>query len=72
MAEKHALPWHRIIRADGFIALESCEGRELQTQLLKDEGVAVSKFGWVDLAVYGVKSRGTPAAPKKSARKPRR
>jgi methylated-DNA-protein-cysteine methyltransferase-like protein len=57
MAEKHALPWHRIIRAAGFIALESCEGRELQTQLLKDEGVEVSKFGWVDLAVYGTKSR---------------
>jgi methylated-DNA-protein-cysteine methyltransferase-like protein len=63
MAEKYTLPWHRIIRADGFIALESGEGRELQTQLLQDEGVKVSAFGWVDLAVYGVK---------KSTRKPRR
>jgi methylated-DNA-protein-cysteine methyltransferase-like protein len=64
MSEKYALPWHRIIRADGFIALESGGGRELQAQLLKDEGIAVSPFGWVDLAKYGV--------AKKSVRKPRR
>jgi methylated-DNA-protein-cysteine methyltransferase-like protein len=55
MAEKHALPWYRIVRADGFIALESGGGRELQTQLLRDEGVGVSKFGWVDLVAYGAK-----------------
>jgi methylated-DNA-protein-cysteine methyltransferase-like protein len=53
MSEKHGLPWHRIIRADGFIALESCRGRELQTKLLQAEGVRVSKTGWVDLAAYG-------------------
>jgi methylated-DNA-protein-cysteine methyltransferase-like protein len=68
MSEKHHLPWHRIIRADGFIALKDGEGRELQTQLLNNEGVEVSKFGWVDLAVYAPSGRAgekgvAPVAP---------
>jgi len=46
MSEKHALPWHRIIRADGRIALEG-EGRALQITLLRGEGVNVSKEGTV-------------------------
>jgi methylated-DNA-protein-cysteine methyltransferase-like protein len=53
MSEKHSLPWHRIIRADGFIALGSGQGRELQTEILRGEGVEVSKTGWVDLGQYG-------------------
>ncbi|MDR2479468.1 MAG: MGMT family protein [Treponema sp.] len=53
MSEKYKLPWHRIIRADGFIALESGQGRELQTELLRAEGVEVSETGWIDLARYG-------------------
>jgi methylated-DNA-protein-cysteine methyltransferase-like protein len=53
MSEKYRLPWHRIIRADGFIALESCQGMELQTEMLRAEGVEVSKTGWIDLARYG-------------------
>ena len=53
MSEKHALPWHRIIRADGFIALESCQGGDMQAALLRAEGVKVSKTGRVDLAKYG-------------------
>ena len=55
MSEKHGLPWHRIIRADGFIALESGQGRELQIGLLCAEGVKVSKTGRVDLGRYGHK-----------------
>ena len=55
MTEKYALPWHRIIRADGSIALESCQGRELQIKLLRSEGVVVSKNGFVDMAKYGYK-----------------
>ena len=54
MSEKHGLPWHRIIRADGFIALESGQGRELQMGLLRAEGVTVSEAGWIDLGRYGV------------------
>jgi methylated-DNA-protein-cysteine methyltransferase-like protein len=52
MAEKHRLPWHRIIRADGSIALDG-PGRELQITLLRAEGVQVSKLGRVDMARYG-------------------
>ena len=52
MAEKYRLPWHRIIRADGSIALEG-PGRELQIALLRAEGVTVSKSGRVDLGRYG-------------------
>jgi methylated-DNA-protein-cysteine methyltransferase-like protein len=47
-----ALPWHRIIRADGSIALESCRGREMQIALLRSEGVEVSDAGRVDMAAY--------------------
>jgi methylated-DNA-protein-cysteine methyltransferase-like protein len=53
MTEKHDLPWHRIIRADGTIALDSCQGGELQATLLRSEGVIVSKNGKVDMSRYG-------------------
>ncbi|MCL2067646.1 MAG: MGMT family protein [Treponema sp.] len=53
MSEKHRLPWHRIVRADGFIALESGQGREVQTGLLRAEGVRVSKTGHVDMELFG-------------------
>ncbi|MDR1839573.1 MAG: MGMT family protein [Treponema sp.] len=46
MSEKFSLPWHRIIRSDGRIALEG-EGRELQITLLRGEGVKVSRDGKV-------------------------
>jgi methylated-DNA-protein-cysteine methyltransferase-like protein len=50
MAEQERLPWHRIIKADGRIALEAGNGRELQISLLRREGVKVSKAGVVDAA----------------------
>ncbi|MDR1230752.1 MAG: MGMT family protein [Spirochaetaceae bacterium] len=53
MTEKYGLPWHRIIRADGTIALDSCQGGDLQATLLRSEGVAVSKNGKVDMNRYG-------------------
>jgi methylated-DNA-protein-cysteine methyltransferase-like protein len=53
MSEKYQLPWHRVIRADGFIALESGSGKEEQTRLLRGEGVEVTDNGWVDLGTYG-------------------
>ena len=52
-SEKFKLPWYRIVRADGFIALADGEGRELQTTLLRKEKVKVSDEGKVDLAKYG-------------------
>jgi methylated-DNA-protein-cysteine methyltransferase-like protein len=47
MSEKHNLPWHRIIRRDGRIALEG-DGGKLQIALLRTEGVKVSRDGKVD------------------------
>jgi methylated-DNA-protein-cysteine methyltransferase-like protein len=47
MSEKYGLPWHRVIRADGTIALKSGGGRELQAALLRAEGVEVSESGRV-------------------------
>jgi methylated-DNA-protein-cysteine methyltransferase-like protein len=52
MSEKYALPWHRIIRSDGRIALEG-EGRALQIMLLRGEGVKVSDEGRVDMGEFG-------------------
>jgi methylated-DNA-protein-cysteine methyltransferase-like protein len=43
LTDKEKLPWHRIIRADGFIALPREEGGLLQARLLRAEGVRVSR-----------------------------
>jgi methylated-DNA-protein-cysteine methyltransferase-like protein len=60
LAESQGLPWHRIIRADGRIALPEGGGREEQTALLQAEGVRVSKTGQVDLNRYGYNPRDNP------------
>jgi len=52
MSEKFNLPWHRVIRSNGSIALEG-EGRELQITLLREEGVEVSPDGMVDMERFG-------------------
>jgi Predicted methylated DNA-protein cysteine methyltransferase len=52
-SEKEGLPWHRMLRKDGSIALPPGEGFELQRSLLKAEGVEVSGQGLVDLGRYG-------------------
>ena len=57
MSEKHRLPWHRIIRADGSIALREGEGGDLQARLLRSEGVEVSTTGRVDMRRYGNRDR---------------
>jgi methylated-DNA-protein-cysteine methyltransferase-like protein len=54
MSEKYDLPWHRIIRSDGRIALPEGEGRELQISLLRAEGIIVSPQGQVDMRRFGV------------------
>ena len=54
LSEKCGLPWHRIIRRDGSIALGEGEGREVQTALLRAEGVEVSAGGKVDMRRFGV------------------
>ena len=49
LSEKFDLPWYRVIRSNGSIALKEGEGRELQMQLLRAEGVEVSPDGLVDM-----------------------
>jgi len=54
LSEKLDLPWHRVIRSNGSIALDG-EGRELQIQLLRSEGVDVSPDGKIDMNRFGLK-----------------
>ena len=57
-AKAPALPWYRVINAAGRIAMPpNSPGYRKQVQLLKDEGVVVSK-GRVDLGKYGWKAGG--------------
>jgi len=55
MSEKYNLPWHRIIRSNGSIALEG-EGMVMQITLLRKEGVKVSENGKIDLERFGWKN----------------
>ena len=52
-SRKDGLPWHRVIRSDGRIALPPGGGFELQKTLLEAEGVEVSPEGRVDLGRFG-------------------
>jgi len=52
MSEKYNLPWYRILKVNGYIALEEGAGRELQAELLKKEGVKVTDEGCVNLKKY--------------------
>ena len=51
MSEKHNLPWYRILKADGSVALKE-EAGELQISLLHKEGVKVSENDRVDIEKY--------------------
>jgi len=54
LSQKLDLPWHRIIRRDGSIALREGAGKELQIAMLRGEGVEVSAAAKVDLKRFGV------------------
>jgi methylated-DNA-protein-cysteine methyltransferase-like protein len=53
LTEKEKLPWHRIVRKDGSIALPPDRGGDLQAALLRAEGVTVSKTGKINMKKYG-------------------
>ena len=53
MSESHGLPWHRIINAQGRIALSAPDAFALQKGLLEAEGILVDNSGCVDLSTYG-------------------
>ncbi len=50
--EKHQLPWHRVINAQGKISLGNPEDYERQKALLQSEGVRFSKGESIDLDEY--------------------
>jgi methylated-DNA-protein-cysteine methyltransferase-like protein len=52
LSQREKLAWHRIIKADGSIALGEGRGRELQISLLRGEGVKVSATGRVDMVRF--------------------
>ena len=54
LSRKLDLPWHRVIRSTGNIAIPEGAGRDLQISLLRSEGVVVSPEGWVDMKRFGV------------------
>lgn len=53
MSESHGLPWHRVINAQGRIALSAPDAFALQKGMLEAEGVPVDNSGCVDLSTYG-------------------
>jgi len=52
LSEKYSLPWHRVVNAQGRIALADDEGRYAQRELLRREGVDVADDGCLDLDAY--------------------
>ena len=56
LSEKLDLPWHRVIRSNGSIALDG-DGKQLQIELLRSEGVDVSPDGWVDMKRFGLNTK---------------
>jgi methylated-DNA-protein-cysteine methyltransferase-like protein len=55
LSEKFDLPWHRVIRSSGSIALREGEGKELQITLLRTEGIEISGEGRIDMERFGLK-----------------
>ena len=47
MSKSQNLPWHRVIKADGRIALPGGNGKEEQIALLRSEGITVTDEGMV-------------------------
>ncbi|MDD4309722.1 MAG: MGMT family protein, partial [Candidatus Cloacimonetes bacterium] len=53
-SEKHSLPWWRIVRSNGEIALAEDSGGALQKELLCQENVTFTTSAKVDLKLCGV------------------
>ena len=60
LSEKYELPWHRVIRSNGSIALKEGEGKELQMALLREEGVEVTASGHIDMERFGFRFKYFP------------
>lgn len=51
LSSDSALPWHRVLAADGRVSLAGAAGRE-QRRRLRAEGVGFRASGRVDLALH--------------------
>jgi methylated-DNA-protein-cysteine methyltransferase-like protein len=51
-SRKDGLPWHRVVNRLGRISLGPGQGREIQKQLLEDEGVVFSEDGAIDPEMF--------------------
>lgn len=54
MSASEGLPWWRVVRKDGSIALSEGAGAELQASLLASEGVGFARPGTVDMTRFGM------------------
>jgi len=52
MTKKHDLPWHRVVRKDGHIALSKGQGGSIQKELLLQEGVGFKSEDVVDMSKH--------------------
>lgn len=57
MSQKYKLPWHRVVNAQGKIALQDEEGRFKQMLYLSSEGVEVDENGYIDLTIHQYQSQ---------------
>jgi len=53
MSAAYDLPWHRVVNAQGAIAVRDGESRYVQRADLEQEGVSVDDRDCVDLTRYG-------------------
>ena len=53
-SDKYDLPWHRVVRSTGEIALAMDAGGALQKSLLEAEGVVLGSNDRIDMRKYSV------------------
>ncbi|HQQ67576.1 MAG TPA: methylated-DNA--[protein]-cysteine S-methyltransferase [Candidatus Cloacimonadota bacterium] len=51
-SKEYSLPWHRVVKANGAIALKMDGGAEQQVSLLRSEGVKVDHQMTIDMKIY--------------------
>ncbi len=51
-SQEYSLPWHRVVKANGAIALKMGGGAEQQKSLLRSEGVKVDHKMTIDMKLY--------------------
>lgn len=52
MTRSYNLPWHRVVKAGGYIAFKEASAIKNQAALMADEGIEVDDKARVDLNLY--------------------